>query len=77
MSSTKSSAWASGSNSRQVSPEKSQQLFNHKRIRRIAPYAFLASAPFVLYGAYKGIKHIIKPSSASQSKSNVNFSRMF
>ena len=56
MSSTKSSAWASASSSRQASPEK--QILNHKRIRRVSPYVL--TAPFAIYGAYKGIKYLTK-----------------
>ena len=72
MSSTKSSAWASASSSRQVSPEK--QYFNHKRIRRISPYVL--TAPFVIYGAYKGIKYLTKTGSKPQPRTNVNFSSL-
>ena len=72
MSSTKSSAWASASSSRQASPEK--QYFNHKRIRRISPYVL--TAPFVIYGAYKGIKYLTKTGSKPQPRTNVNFSSL-
>lgn len=72
MSSTKSSAWASAANSRQTSPEK--QYFNHKRIRRVSPYVL--TAPFVIYGAYKGIKYLTKTGSKPQPRTNVNFSSL-
>ena len=74
MSSTKSSAWASASNSRQASPEK--QYFNHKRIRRVSPYVLAATAPFAIYGAYKGIKYLTKSGSKPQPRTNVNFSSL-
>ena len=72
MSSTKSSAWASASSSRQASPEKT--YFNHKRIRRISPYVL--AAPFAIYGAYKGIKYLTKTGSKPQPRTNVNFSSL-
>ena len=74
MSSTKSSAWASASSSRQASPEK--QIFNHKRIRRVSPYVLAATAPFAIYGAYKGIKYLTKSGSKPQPRTNVNFSSL-
>mgnify|MGYP000024974080 CR=1 FL=1 len=72
MSSTKSSAWTSASSSRQASPEK--QILNHKRIRRVSPYVL--TAPFVIYGAYKGIKYLTKSGSKPQPRTNVNFSSL-
>ena len=72
MSSTKSSAWTSASSSRQASPEK--QILNHKRIRRISPYVL--TAPFAIYGAYKGIKYLTKSGSKPQPRTNVNFSSL-
>ena len=72
MSSTKSSAWTSASSSRQASPEK--QILNHKRIRRVSPYVL--TAPFAIYGAYKGIKYLTKSGSKPQSRTNVNFSSL-
>ena len=72
MSSTKSSAWTSASSSRQASPEK--QNLNHKRIRRVSPYVL--TAPFVIYGAYKGIKYLTKTGSKPQPRTNVNFSSL-
>ena len=72
MSSTKSSAWASASSSRQALPEK--QIFNHKRIRRVSPYVL--TAPFMIYGAYKGIKYLTKSGSKPQPRTNVNFSSL-
>ena len=72
MSSTKSSAWTSASSSRQASPEK--QILNHKRIRRVAPYVL--TAPFVIYGAYKGIKYLTKTGTKPQPRTNVNFSSL-
>ena len=72
MSSTKSSAWTSASSSRQASPEK--QILNHKRIRRISPYVL--TAPFAIYGAYKGIKYLTKTGSKPQPRTNVNFSSL-
>ena len=72
MSSTKSSAWASASSSRQASPEK--QILNHKRIRRVSPYVL--TAPFAIYGAYKGIKYLTKTGSKPQPRTNVNFSSL-
>ena len=72
MSSTKSSAWTSASSSRQASPEK--QILNHKRIRRVSPYVL--TAPFAIYGAYKGIKYLTKTGSKPQPRTNVNFSSL-
>ena len=72
MSSTKSSAWNSASSSRQASPEK--QILNHKRIRRVSPYVL--TAPFAIYGAYKGIKYLTKSGSKPQPRTNVNFSSL-
>ena len=72
MSSTKSSAWASASSSRQASPEK--QILNHKRIRRVSPYVLMA--PFMIYGAYKGIKYLTKTGTKPQPRTNVNFSSL-
>ena len=72
MSSTKSSAWTSASSSCQASPEK--QIFNHKRIRRVSPYVL--TAPFMIYGAYKGIKYLTKTGSKPQPRTNVNFSSL-
>lgn len=72
MSSTKSSAWTSASSSRQASPEK--QILNHKRIRRVSPYVL--TAPFAIYGAYKGIKYLTKSGSKPQPRTNVNFSSL-
>ena len=72
MSSTKLSAWTSASSSRQASPEK--QILNHKRIRRISPYVL--TAPFAIYGAYKGIKYLTKSGSKPQPRTNVNFSSL-
>ena len=72
MSSTKSSAWTSASSSRQASPEK--QILNHKRIRRVSPYVL--TAPFMIYGAYKGIKYLTKSGSKPQPRTNVNFSSL-
>ena len=74
MSSTKSSAWTSASSSRQASPEK--QYFNHKRIRRVSPYVLAATAPFVIYGVYKGIKYLTKSGSKPQPRTNFNFSSL-
>ena len=72
MSSTKSSAWTSASSSRQASLEK--QILNHKRIRRVPPYVL--TAPFAIYGAYKGIKYLTKSGSKPQPRTNVNFSSL-
>lgn len=74
MSSTKSSAWTSASSSRQASPEK--PYFNHKRIRRVSPYVLATTAPFAIYGAYKGIKYLTKSGSKPQPRTNVNFSSL-
>ena len=72
MSSTKTSAWTSASSSRQASPEK--QILNHKRIRRVSPYVL--TAPFAIYGVYKGIKYLTKSGLKPQSRTNVNFSSL-
>ena len=74
MSSTKSSAWTSASSSRQASPEK--QILNHKRIRRVSPYVLAATAPFAIYGAYKGIKYLTQSGTKPQSRTNVTFSSL-
>lgn len=80
MSSTKSSAWASPSSSRQQTPERVYAPYvrnNPNRFRRLAPYALAVTAPFALYGAYRGIKYLTKPQAKSPSSLHpVNFSNL-